>query len=54
MHTAYYKEYSHSLGRDMEFMVYGHSGKPCVVCPAQDVYKRQIATSVCLRSNFDL
>ncbi len=25
MHTAYYKEYSHSLGRDMEFMVYGHS-----------------------------
>lgn len=36
MHTAYYKEYSHSLGRDMEFMVYGHSGKPCVVFPAQD------------------
>lgn len=36
MHTAYYKEYSHSLGRDMEFMVYGHSGKPCVVFAAQD------------------
>ncbi|MCI6152030.1 esterase family protein [Fusobacterium perfoetens] len=36
MYIAYYKEYSHFLGRDMEFKVYGHSGKPCVVFPAQD------------------
>lgn len=36
MHTAYYKSYSSYLGRDMEFMVYGHAGKPCVVFPAQD------------------
>lgn len=36
MHTAYYKEYSHILGREMEFTVYGHSGKPCIVFPAQD------------------
>ena len=36
MHTAYYKEYSHILGREMEFTVYGYSGKPCIVFPAQD------------------
>jgi esterase/lipase superfamily enzyme len=36
MHTAYYKEYSHILERDMEFAVYGHNGKPCIVFPAQD------------------
>ena len=36
MHIAYYKEYSHNLGRDMEFKVYGHAGKPCLVFPAQD------------------
>lgn len=36
MHVAYYKEYSHNLGRDMEFKVYGHAGKPIVVFPAQD------------------
>lgn len=35
MHTAYYKEYSHILERDMEFAVYGHNGKPYSF-PAQD------------------
>ena len=29
MKVEYYKEYSHELGRDMEFKVYGHAGKPC-------------------------
>ena len=36
MHTQYYKEYSHNLGRDMEFKVYGHAGQPIVVFPCQD------------------
>ena len=36
MKVEYYKEYSHELGRDMEFKVYGHAGKPCLVFPAQD------------------
>ena len=36
MHTQYYKEYSHHLGRDMEFKVYGHAGQPIVVFPCQD------------------
>lgn len=36
MHTAYYKEYSYNLNREMEFKVYGHAGKPCLVFPAQD------------------
>ena len=36
MKTAYYKEYSHNLGRDMEFKVYGHGGKPMLVFPCQD------------------
>ncbi len=36
MHTQYYKEYSHNLGRDMEFKVYGHAGLPFVVFPCQD------------------
>ena len=36
MKTAYYKEYSYQLGRDMEFKVYGHSGKPVIVFPSQD------------------
>ena len=36
MHTRYYKEYSHNLGRDMEFKVYGHAGLPMVVFPCQD------------------
>ncbi len=36
MHTAYYKEYSNNLNRYMEFKVYGHSGIPILVFPAQD------------------
>ena len=36
MKIAYYKEYSHFLQREMEFKVYGHAGKPCLVFPAQD------------------
>lgn len=36
METAYYKEFSHELNRDMEFKVFGHSGVPCLVFPAQD------------------
>ncbi len=35
MKVEYYKEYSHELGRDMEFKVYGHAGRPCLVFPAQ-------------------
>ena len=33
MHTEYHKEYSPRLGRDMEFKVYGHGGKPVLVFP---------------------
>lgn len=36
MYIQYYKEYSHNLGRDMEFKVYGHAGIPFVVFPCQD------------------
>ena len=36
MDVTYMKEYSHHLGRDMEYKVYGHSGKPCIVFPAQN------------------
>ena len=35
MHTEYHQEYSHHLGRDMEFKVYGHGGKPVMVFPCQ-------------------
>ena len=28
MEIRYFKNYSHCLGRDMEFKVYGHRGKP--------------------------
>ena len=35
MHTAYYNEYSYHLDRMMEFKVYGHAGRPCLVFPAQ-------------------
>lgn len=35
MKIEYYKEYSHRLGRDMEFKVYGHGGKPVLVVPCQ-------------------
>lgn len=36
MEIEYYKEFSHELNREMEFKVYGHAGKPCLVFPAQD------------------
>ena len=34
--SHYFKEYSPSLGRDMEFEVYGFGGKPCIVFPCQN------------------
>lgn len=36
MHTQYYKIWSDCLQRDMEFKVYGHGGKPCLVLPSQN------------------
>lgn len=36
MKTEYFKEYSACLGRDMEFKVYGHAGRPILVFPSQD------------------
>ena len=36
MHTEYKNEYSEILGRNFEFKVYGHAGKPCLVFPPQD------------------
>ena len=36
MHTEYKKEYSNILGRDIEFKIYGHTGKPCLVFSPQD------------------
>ncbi len=36
MHIRYYNEYSHYLGRHMEFKVYGHAGLPFVVFPCQN------------------
>ncbi len=35
MKIEYYKEYSNFLGRDMEFKVYGHAGKPLIAVPCQ-------------------
>lgn len=35
MKVEYYKEYSNILGRDMEFKVFGHDGKPCIAFPAE-------------------
>ena len=35
MEVRYYKEYSPALGRDMEFKVYGHQGKPVLFIPCQ-------------------
>jgi esterase/lipase superfamily enzyme len=34
--VEYRKEYSHNLWRDMEYKVYGHSGKICLVFPCQE------------------
>ena len=36
MEIRYYKEYSKQLQRNMEFKVYGHGGKPCLIFPSQD------------------
>ena len=36
MQVEYRKEYSHNLGREMEFKRYGHAGKPVLVFPSQD------------------
>ena len=35
MEVRYYKHYSGCLGRDMEFKVYGHKGKPVLFIPCQ-------------------
>ena len=35
MEIRYYKHYSSHLGRDMEFKVYGHGGKPVMFIPCQ-------------------
>ncbi len=35
MNIQYFSEYSHSLGREMQFKVYGHGGKPILVIPCQ-------------------
>ena len=35
MEVRYFKNYSYNLNRDMEFKVYGHAGRPCLVFPAQ-------------------
>ena len=35
MEIRYYKQYSQSLQRDMEFKVYGHAGKPVLFVPCQ-------------------
>lgn len=32
----YYKWYSQALGRDMEFKIYGHGGRPVLFIPCQD------------------
>lgn len=36
METMYFKDYSSSLGRDMEIKVYGHGGRPMIYIPCQD------------------
>jgi esterase/lipase superfamily enzyme len=36
MLKTYHKDYSYHLHRDMEWMVYGHGGKPVLVIPSQD------------------
>lgn len=35
MEIRYFKHYSSYLGRDMEFKVYGHAGKPVIFFPCQ-------------------
>lgn len=36
METQYLKQYSPSLGREMECKIYGHAGKPVLFIPCQD------------------
>ncbi|MDO5337442.1 MAG: alpha/beta hydrolase-fold protein [Eubacteriales bacterium] len=36
MEVQYYKRYSPSLGKDMEYKVYGHAGRPVLFIPCQD------------------
>lgn len=36
METRYFKQYSPTLGRDMECKIYGHAGKPVLFIPCQD------------------
>ena len=36
MDTQYLKNYSPALGRDMECMVYGRTGRPVLYIPCQD------------------
>ena len=36
METQYFKNYSPTLGRDMECKVYGHAGRPVLFIPCQD------------------
>ena len=35
MHIAYHRHFSSHLGREMEFKVYGHGGKPVLFIPCQ-------------------
>ena len=36
MKVEYFNEYSEKLGRNMEFKVFGHVGKPCIAFPTQN------------------
>ena len=36
MQISYHKEYSRTLGREMEYKVYGHRGKPVLVFPTSN------------------
>ena len=36
MHVEYHNWFSHALGHDMSFKVYGHFGQPLIAFPAQD------------------
>lgn len=36
MEMQYYKWYSQALGREMEFKIYGHGGRPVLFIPCQD------------------
>lgn len=36
METAYFKQFSRALGRDMECKIYGHAGRPVLFIPCQN------------------